>query len=197
MMRTRIGVALGTAALGLVGLVGLTACGPALTNGTNASDSVEVSGDLTTEGQALAAMGFETADLTLGAPARDPRPVASTDPSAGAKRGDRVLGPHRGRVFLRRNVLHGEAVVQTKDGPKTVAVQRGTVTAITDKSVTVKSSDGFEQTWTFGSPLNVIDHRTTIQPNAVKVGATVGVAGPKENGGYTARLVVIGAPAPR
>jgi hypothetical protein len=194
MTRTRIGLALSAAAIGLLGLVGLSACAPdANTGTTNASDSVEVPGDLTAEGQALAAMGFQTADLT---PVRDPRPVASTDPSTspstGAKRGDRV-GPHRARVFLRRNVLHGEAVVQTKDGVKTIAVQRGTVTAITDTSITVKSTDGFTQTWTFGKPINVIEHRTTVQPSSVKVGTTIGVAGPKENGGYTARLIVIPA----
>jgi hypothetical protein len=191
MTRTRIGLVLSTAAIGLLGLVGLSACGPASIDNSSANAGIDVPGDLSSEGQALAAMGFQTADL---APARDPRPVASTDPSAkpspGAKRGDRV-GPLRGRVFLRRNVLHGEAVVQTKDGVKTIAVQRGTVTAITDTSITVKSTDGFTQTWTFGSPINVIEHRTTVQPTAVKVGTEVGVAGPKENGGYTARLIVI------
>jgi hypothetical protein len=193
MTRTRIGLVLSTAAIGLLGLVGLSACGPATIDNSSANAGIDVPGDLSSEGQALAAMGFQTADL---APARDPHPAASTDPSAkpsaGAKRGNRI-GPLRGRVFLRRNVMHGEAVVQTKDGVKTIAVQRGTVTAITDTSITVKSTDGFTQTWTFGSPINVIEHRTTVQPTAVKVGTEVGVAGPKENGGYTARLIVIPA----
>ena len=93
-----------------------------------------------------------------------------------------------------RNVEHGEVVVQTKQGDKTIDVQRGTVTAIDDTSVTVKSADGFTQTWVFGKPLRVIEHRTTIQANAVKVGTEIGVAGAKNGSTVTANLIVIPLP---
>ena len=190
MTRTRIGLALSTAVLGLVGLVGLAACGR---TATNASDAVDVPANLSAEGQALAAMGFDTADLTtdaqVGVPATAPSGSPSIGPSTRAQHG---AGPHRIRVFLRRNVLHGEAVVQTKDGgAKTIAVQRGTVTAVTSTTMTVKSNDGFTQTWTFGNPIHVVQNRAALQPSDIKVGAGVGVAGPKDNGAYTARLIVI------
>jgi hypothetical protein len=159
-------------ALAALALLGLSACGIAQ---SAEPDSVDVAADLPAEAQALSAMGFEAALVPVEAPTVDP----STRP-------DRH---RRARVFLHRNVLHGEAVVQTKDGQKTVAVQRGTVTAINDKSVTVKSADGFTQAWTFGSPLHVVEHRTTIQPNAIKVGDEIGVAGAKESSGYVARLI--------
>jgi hypothetical protein len=95
------------------------------------------------------------------------------------------------RAYLRKNTLHGEIVVQTKEGTRTIAVQRGTVTALDDDSMTVKSTDGFTMTWTFGENLRVIERRTTVQPEDVEVGAEVGVAGAKDGDRATARLVVI------
>jgi hypothetical protein len=169
----KIRVAFATAALGAAALLGLTACG-----GTDLTDS------LTPEATALTAVGFSEPDL---APAADPTPSASA--SAAAK-------PHKARrPALRRqlaqHVEHGEVVVQTKEGDKTVDVQRGTVTAITGSSVTVKSADGFTQTWAFGSPLRVVEHRTTVQPSEVKAGIQIGVAGVKNGSTVTANLIVI------
>ena len=57
--------------------------------------------------------------------------------------------------------------------------------------MTVKSTDGFTLTWTFGDPMQVLEHRTTIQPTDVKTGETVGVAGVQNGSTETARLVVI------
>ena len=81
--------------------------------------------------------------------------------------------------------------MQTKDGVKTVDVQRGTVTAIDARTMTVKSTDGFTLTWTLGGDLKVFEHRTAVQPSAVKVGTEVGVAGVKDGTTTTARLIVI------
>jgi hypothetical protein len=179
MTRTRIGLALATALLGGAGLLGLAACSPA----TAAADAA-----LSPEGRALAAMGYDQADLRA-APA-DPAPAPSASGSASGpntKARKRALA----RIMLRRNTLHGEATVQTKNGVQTVDVQRGTVTAIDDRSMTVKSTDGFALTWTFGTPLRVVEHRTTVQPSAIIVGTQVGVAGVKSGGTTTARLIVI------
>jgi len=184
--RMRIGVVVAALA---VGLVGVSACGrfgdraapDAMGEPVAGATTVDATG---AEEAVLAAMGFEAAAQVE--PGIGPTP----DPSAGPGSGkDRANRPHRRplTVFLHRNVLHGEVVVQTKDGPQTVAVQRGTVTAIDDRSITVKSADGFTATWTFGDPLHVIEHRTTIKPTDVTVGAEVGVAGPKG----TARLIAI------
>jgi len=167
----KIRVAFATAALGAAALLGLTACG-----GTDLTDS------LTPEATALTAVGFSEPDV---APAADPTPSASS-----------AAKPHKARrPALRRalgqHVEHGEVVVQTKEGDKTVDVQRGTVTAITGSSVTVKSADGFTQTWAFGSPLRVVEHRATVQPTEVKAGIQIGVAGIKNGSTVTANLIVI------
>jgi hypothetical protein len=157
----RIGVVVGIAVLGLA----LAGCGGA-----------PAPLDLGIEGQALAAAGFEQAD-----------PAPSTSPSVSERRERR-----KDRALLRKNVLHGEVVVRTKDGgTKTVAVQRGEVTAIDDSSMTVKSSDGYTATWTFGDALRVVERRKTVQPSDVTPGTQVGVAGAKDGDKYVARLIVL------
>jgi hypothetical protein len=188
MTRTRIGLALATATIGIVGTLGLAACGP-VADGSAAGVSV-----VSAEGQALAAMGFDPADLAAadqGLVAADPTAAATPSATGGPtdRAGNRKRRP--GRVFLGKHVMHGEAVVETGNGTKTVDVQRGTVTAIDDKTVTVKSADGFTLTWTFGTPIHVVEHRTTVQPSAIKVGTEIGLAGVKEGSTVTARLIVI------
>jgi hypothetical protein len=81
--------------------------------------------------------------------------------------------------------------VQTDDGTRTIAVQRGTVTAIDDDSMTVESTDGFTLTWSFGEKLRVIERRKAVQPDDVDVGTEVGVAGAKDGDTATARLIVM------
>jgi hypothetical protein len=183
MTRTRIGLMVGALALALVGLTACGRIGSAIGAATaNGSQSAEV--------QALEAIGFSSADLAAA-----PGAVPAVDPSTSATR-KQPNGARLGGVkgILHRGVLHGEATLTMKDGTvQVVAVQRGTVTAIDDKSITVKSSDGFTQTWTFGSPLNVVEHRTTIAPSAIKAGTEVGVAGPKDGSMLTARLIVVPA----
>ena len=122
--------------------------------------------------QALTAVGYSPDDV-----------VPSDEPS------DKPTKP---RKALRKNTLHGEIVVPTKDGEKTVLVQRGEVTALDDNGITVESSDGFSLTWTYGEKLRVVERRATVEASdALQVGDQVGVAGAKTDDGGTARLIVI------
>jgi hypothetical protein len=172
--RTRFGLAVVVPALlALIGLAALTGCGaPAV-----ASDN------LSAEGQALSAMGFSSADLAAAELSAAP----SASPTAGGTEGKR-----RGlRAKLRKNVLHGETVVQTKDGPRTVAVQRGQVTAVSATSITVKSTDGFSQTWTVGEKFVVVHDKEKVSAGDIKQGAEIGIAGAKDGENPTARLAVL------
>ncbi|SCG51160.1 hypothetical protein [Micromonospora inositola] len=197
----RQGIVTGITALLAAAALGLAGCGPAqLAQDSARETAVEVAAAMGADGQALTAMGFDAADLDVdpvAAPAasESAEPGASTEAGPKDKRGDRGQEwrkRHRARVLLRKNTLHGEVVVQTKDGgTKTVAVQRGQVTAIDAKSMTVKSTDGFTMTWTFGDNLRVVERRTTIQSTDIKVGTTIGVAGAKDGDGGVARLVVV------
>ncbi|SCL22094.1 hypothetical protein GA0070616_2466 [Micromonospora nigra] len=176
-------------------------CGPAqVAQDTAQEAAVEVAAAMGVEGQALAALGVDPVDLDPAEPApADGTPTSAdgTPAPAGAepRRGERAEEWRKrraARVLLRRNALHGEVVVQTRDGgTRTVAVQRGEVTAVDGDSVTVKSADGFTMTWTFGDGLRVVERRSTIQPKDVAVGTTVGVAGAKEGDTGVARLIVV------
>jgi hypothetical protein len=198
---SRWGFATGTTALLAAVALGLSGCGAAEVASQPAREAaVEVAAAMGVEGQALTAMGFDADDLdvqTIAAPAT-PTPGASptaqekAQEKAREKRGEEWRKRRQARVLLRKNTLHGEAVVKTKDGgTQTVAVQRGEVTAIDGGSMTVKSTDGFTMTWTFGEDLRVVERRATVQPSEVKVGATVGVAGAKDGDKGVARLVLI------
>jgi hypothetical protein len=165
-------------------LLGLTGCARGA-GGESAGPAADTS-DLSWDAQALEQIGFNTADLS--AASADPSPSAS--PGKKDRRGA-LLRHRRLRLAFGKKMLHGEAVVQTDEGTKTIVVQRGTVTAIDSTTITVKSADGFTLTWKFGDPLRVIESRKQIQPSAVAVGATVGVAGAKDGDTPVARLVVI------
>ncbi|MEV0805535.1 hypothetical protein [Micromonospora sp. NPDC050200] len=193
----RQGFAIATTSLLAAVALGVAGCGPAqVVEGTAQQAAVDVAAAMGVEGQALAAMGFDPAELEpVAAPA--PAVSGSAEPEAGpkGKRGERAeewRKRRQARVLLRRNTLHGEAVVQTKDGgTKTVVVQRGEVTAIDGDSVTVKSTDGFTLTWSLGDQLRVIERRTTIRSNDIKVGTKIGIAGAKDGDKAVARLIVV------
>jgi len=171
MTRTRIALTLTT--LSLAGLLGLTACGV----GPTAAPAV-VAADVADEAYALTAVGMST-----GLQA-DPAPSASDSEKFGERR-------RAARKFLRKNTLHGEITVQGKDGVKTIVVQRGTVTAVDATSVSVKSTDGFTQTWALGDPLKVMQDRKATDAAAIKTGAEIGVAGKKDGDKSVARLIAI------
>jgi hypothetical protein len=84
--------------------------------------------------------------------------------------------------------LHGTAVVKTRDGSyETVAGQRGTVTAVSATSISVKSEDGYQATY-------VVDKDTVVNGTekitAVKQGDNVGVVATVDGGTSTATRVI-------
>lgn len=196
--RSRTTLALTT--VGLAGLLGLTACadptGSAASTGSAAAvqhtDAADPTG-LAEAAYALAAAGFDTvgADLT-GAAATlvaDPDAAPASTAASTAAGGKRKVGP--ARRLLRRNTLHGEVTIQTKKGPTTVAVQRGTVTAVSAGTVTVKSTDGFSSTWNLADNLRVVKDHKKVDRGAVTVGTQLGIAGAKVQDRPTARLIVV------
>ena len=157
-------------ALGITGTLALAGCG---LGGTQTPAAA--SADIADEAVALQQVGFDTG-------------LADSGPSARA--GD---APRRTlRKYLRRNTLHGEVAIQTKnDGTKTVVVQRGSVTAVTGTGLTVKSTDGFTLTWTFGDKLTIVQSRKAVGKSALKTGAQIGIAGTEDGAAATARLIAI------
>ena len=80
-----------------------------------------------------------------------------------------------------RGALHGELTMPQADGTGTevILVQRGTVTAVSSTSLSVKSTDGFTSTYTVSSTTRVrAAGGDTI--SAVKVGAEVHVVSTRD-----------------
>jgi hypothetical protein len=177
-VRLAVGIAFGAALLALAG------CGHA--GAAAATDSA-----LGWEGQALQSIGFASQDV---AGSDSATATATQSPGPGSRQKGRIITRHKlVRFAFGRNALHGEAVVQTEDGTKTVVVQRGTVTAVDASTLSVKSADGFTLTWSFGDDVKVIKDRAQSSPSALAVGTILGVAGDRTGGTTTARLVVVPA----
>jgi hypothetical protein len=124
-----------------------------------------------------------------------PSPTPTDNGSSSSTNGDE----HQGMLA---GVLHGEGIVQTKKGPVRVAMQNGEATSLTQSAVTVRSSDGFTRTWALDQNLKVYDKRHTLQPNALKAGSQLVVAGPVTGASssataspaaatYTARVILV------
>jgi hypothetical protein len=85
--------------------------------------------------------------------------------------------------------LHGELVVSDGNGGyKTVVVQNGKATAVSASSITVKSADGFTQTYAVGSTAGVGAQRDGL--SSITKGADVVVTGEKKGGSVIADHVV-------
>jgi hypothetical protein len=164
-MRRIIGILLAAA----VALTAVAGCGRLRDRG---DDTTELSWDE----QALQSIGYETADLA---------PASSDDDTGG--RG----GRHPRLRYLFQHALHAEATVQTEKGLVTVVAQRGTVTEVTDATVTIRSTDDFTLTWRLGDRSVVVVDRAKSELSKVTVGTEVGVAGSRDGDTVTVRLLVV------
>ena len=127
--------------------------------------------------------------------------AATSSPSASGGEGQRV-GPKGLKHFMRggpgmfggglmglAGALHGELVVPDGNGGyKTVVVQRGKTTSVSDTAITVKSDDGFTQTYAVGSAAGVGAQREGLA--SIKKGANVVVTGEKKGSSVTADHVI-------
>lgn len=121
-----------------------------------------------------------------------PSSTSSTSSTSAAAAG--ALAGRPGLAQLRKlgsRVLHGEFVVKTKDGNRTVDTQLGAITSVSATSMTVKSSDGYAQTWTLGSATRVRAGKGKGTIADLKVGDTVRLLGPRSGSDATAALVVV------
>ncbi|WP_432833724.1 hypothetical protein [Dactylosporangium sp. CA-092794] len=145
-------------------------------------------------------IGMLCATVTLAVVGGLPPATASAQPTPAPPTPEPTTSaPDHGHDML-SGVLHGEGLVQTKNGPIRVALQNGSATRLTSTQVTVRSSDGYTRTWQLPANLKVYDKRHTLQPNALQAGAELTVAGTAPaNAGtaspgavqYTAKWVVV------
>ncbi|HEX2419747.1 MAG TPA: hypothetical protein VHJ83_16745, partial [Micromonosporaceae bacterium] len=77
---------------------------------------------------------------------------------------------------------------------KTIVLQRGEVTEVSETSMTVESTDGFTLTWTFGDNLRVVERRRGVNGDTLQAGDKVAAVGAKSDDGGVARLILIAPP---
>lgn len=127
-------------------------------------------------GMALAATGQATS-------------TTSTVTGPAKKDGAGLAGHWGGR--LGRRALHGEVTLQTRDGVKTVVFARGKVTAVSDSSITITSSDNVATTFALNADTSFGTRRHQQAKSDVKVGVEAAVGGLKSGSGATASRVVV------
>jgi hypothetical protein len=119
------------------------------------------------------AAGAVGATVLTGLAVAAPQSAGTTGASVAAQSADSSEGTARERLRDRlRGFLHGEITVQGADGPITVDLQRGEVTASTPTSVTVRSTDGFTTTYEVTSATTVRRDRGTASAGDLEVGDT-------------------------
>ncbi len=84
----------------------------------------------------------------------------------------------------------------TKHGTVQIDLQRGVVTAVDGSSVTVKSTDGYTQTYTLTPKTHVRKDKQKSQDSAVAVGDRIGIAALADHSPLDARWVRDHGPAP-
>ena len=100
------------------------------------------------------------------------------------------------RFFLLRGV-QGQFTIQTRDGLKTLAYERGVIQSVNSgKSFVVKSADGTTWTWDIVSSTVVRDRQGKVSQSNLSTGTPVWVGGPVLSGAKDARLVVLRPPTP-
>jgi len=112
---------------------------------------------------------------------------ATATPTPGGKAFKHGLGMMRGRGHLlgMGGALHGSFVVpDCSGGYRTLVMQRGAATKVSDTSITVHSEDGFEQTYAITADTGVGADRQGV--SGIAKGADVVVMGEKKGSGVTA-----------
>jgi hypothetical protein len=99
-----------------------------------------------------------------------------------------------GRAIIRLRLLggmYGQFTFETKNGPRTLAFERGTILSIAGSDVTVRASDGNTQTWVLTSASIVREDGTRTSASSLADGQLVLAAGPVSGTTRDARLIVI------
>jgi hypothetical protein len=125
--------------------------------------------------------------------AQEPVPSATaSDPNRAARRAERRAP----RDFF---PLHSDGVAMKRDG-STVQFrsQKGIIQAADGDSITLKSADGYEQTYVISDQTKVREKGKPSTAADLKSGEVAKVLSVKESSGYTARLInSVGEPGPR
>lgn len=140
-----------------------------------------------------AAVGWGVAGVLAVAMAGGVATAAGTgsDDAGVAKVAESKDGKKKGGALAKwgGRVEHAEAVVRTKDGTKSVLIQRGSITALDGERMTVSSADGWKGTWTLNEDTRFRSAKDKGTRADLAVGDTVAVLGQGSDQSGTATLV--------
>jgi hypothetical protein len=146
---------------------------------------------------AVAAGGgaFAVAEAT-GSPAATPISLsassATQDASTQAAVLSSVLGGHGRLARLRRlGGMYGQFTYETKQGARTLAFERGTISSVASGDVVVRAHDGTTWIWDLTGTSVVRDDGKRTTESALAAGQQVFAGGPVTGGTRDARLIVI------
>jgi hypothetical protein len=152
----------------------------------------------------LSAPGSAAAASLADAPSPSSAPAGTAHPCAAAARSLRAAGHPRLAHQVRRGCrgrlarlrllvrgIHGEVTFATKAGDKTLAFERGTITAVTGSAITVQASDGTTWTWHLVSDTVIRQGGAKVSASSLADGEAVFAGGPVVSGADNARLIVI------
>src|SRR5262249_59721917 len=132
---------------------------------------------------------------TGGRPGGRRAPPAATGTST--RPGDAALALRRiRRAVVRLRLLggmYGQYTFETKNGPRTLAFERGTLISAAGGDVTVRAKDGTTWTWVLTSTSVVRENGARTSASALRAGQSVFAAGPVSGATRDARLIVIRA----
>jgi hypothetical protein len=106
---------------------------------------------------------------------------------------DAVTGTGARRLARLRRLggLYGQFTYETKQGPATLAFERGTITSVGNGTVVVRATDGTTLTWTLTGTSVVRENGAKEPETDLAQGQAVFAAGPVSGGAHDARLIVI------
>ena len=148
------------------------------------------------QGTAATAVGGPTGDAAvLNGVLAD---AAAASPATGTPATTRPAGRaalrRLNRALIRLRLLggmYGQYTFETKNGPRTLAFERGTVVSVTGSGVTVRATDGTTWTWVLTSTSVLRENGARTSAKSLAAGQTVLAAGPVTGTTRAARLVVI------
>ena len=150
----------------------------------------------------------EAATSSPAAPAAVTAPAALTagaqgstttqaDTSTEAAALNSALSGHGRLGRLRRlGGLYGQFTVETKNGARTVAFERGTIASVAGDDVVVRARNGMTEVWTLTTNSVVREHGKRVTRSALSSGELVFAGGPVTGGAHDIRLIVIRQAAP-
>ena len=148
--------------------------------------------------------GLAYADAPTDEPASDPTATATTSPTtspteppAAQPRGERDQNGFRNR-FVRRQLrfvaraLHGEVTLAGEEH-RVIAFQRGGVQKVSRTSLTVKSNDGFVETYVLSDDTKVRENGDKSEMSKIETSDRVMVIATKDDSTLNARRVIVRA----